>query len=422
MIGSSESPFLSDNERASIDAELNVQQLLTEIVRQKRFPPSREKVIGAMWSELLPVFDEQGPVMVALRDFVSGQRILQPNRPDVGVPISEVAGKIRVSLQYIAMQYHDTIPLHMYTRTTWRHVIEQMVQVDTQYGDFLTILNYLNVPTTLQKRYAPFEAVRQLWSDPTAEGINWWEGGSSLQIGAKATQLKSKYPFEASRVVRLTGGRLKSGKSEMEPDRIAGLGYQRLLGRTAIGGGIVGTDIWTPRDALMRRLAVASLRPSEIGDPDFMTQFTGLMDAELHNVYHTLGDITDYHYLEAVRRQFDGSPVEMGFLGTMLNQVGQEHVDQTIRHAMELLDEDGILFILEFGRPDPACPSKFQLAPTWKDWTYGFFAIHKADPDRTIQPLLQFKNSRMTHMIVGAGVLDVGNGYRTMREHLASVS
>ncbi|HSX29428.1 MAG TPA: hypothetical protein VLE73_02615 [Candidatus Saccharimonadales bacterium] len=405
----------------AIVTSVNVARVLNEGARQIHNPPSKEKPIGVMWDGFLSAVVRHEPLVDAIQQYADGQTILTPSKPEAGLPVSEINNKVRVALAYDARSYNEK-PLHSLNKHDWLGVIGDIAHDDTRFANFLTILNYLHIPTTVQDRYGAFEVVRQLWGDPTGKGIDWWEGGSSVQLGAKATQLKQYYPFLASRVVRPVGGERKTGRVKTEIDRAANKGYKNILGRTAIGGDIIGTDIWRPDDRWLRQLAIAALRPSELADDCFMERFTGILEADVPNIGYIGGDITDEAMMRSIRAELGGRTKQLGFLGTVLNQVGQEKVMQTIDNALGMLHDDGVLFILEFGNADPNDPTKFQLASEWSEWTYRLCAVHNKDPQRRIQPLLCFKNSRMTHVMVEDGLLDTGGGYRPMRDYLVDAA
>jgi len=262
------------------------------------------------------------------------------------------------------------------------------------------------------ERYGPVEVVRQMDGDLSGEGAGFWDGGSSVQAGVNQMQLKHLFPFPLARLLFPDGS----------PDDQATAGYADCIGRPAIGGDFVTSDLLPPDDRVARMLALASMRPSEITDASFRSRFLVLAHAKLPNVHFIQGDITDKNAVDAIRRRRDAlglGPARIAFLGTVLDQLGQGRVAQGIRNAMSLVGNGGKLIIAEFGQPDRRDPRKFSLLPHWGRYTYGYFAVHKDDGDGVIHPLIKFETSRPINGRVDGGLLDICGQLLPYREHLA---
>jgi hypothetical protein len=226
-----------------------------------------------------------------------------------------------------------------------------------------------------------------------------WEGGSSIPIGAKASQLKKQHPFTPA---------YSSNYQGPTPEAKVYAAYNALLARPAMQGDIICTDLLREGRPLHERLLLASRRPKEIIDDVAHAALTNLMHAEVHTVHLASGDITSQKQMRAVRDDFSHAHKRLGVLGTVLNQVGQSEVEPTVRNAMELLDDNGILLILEFASVDAA--GKIHLSPEWREYTYQMLALHKQHPGR-VDELMRFRSSRMEEPEFNpAGMLDWGDG------------
>jgi hypothetical protein len=180
----------------------------------------------------------------------------------------------------------------------------------------------------------------------------------------------------------------------------------------------VCADAWPYREEQIRRLARAALRPQELSDREFMHRFYRLRDAQLRRVHFEHADITREDDMLAIRDRHADKRLKVGFLGTVLDQIGAEGIPKAIDLSMDMLDDDGTLFIMDFGYVDPADHRKFRLHSIWTDWTYGLFAIHKADPSRTVHELMRFRTSRCFEAQVGPGSLLINGQYVPMTDLL----
>lgn len=397
LIEASEDPMLA----ARLAAEF------AEITHQRRYPPSKDAVISAMWAEYVPALVAYPEFEKINREYVSKRPVLLHPNDQAGVPRSELVGQLRMGLQDDALQH--SLPLHRHGRPEWRANFAELAG-DKERLEWLRFITSFHPPTTNKERYGPLEVVRQMAAIACQEVFHLWEGGSSVQIGVKATQLKHLHPFKEPLVRRPVRAMREGARQRLVEDREGAQAYAALLGRPALQGEIVCTDLYPEGNDLQKRLFRAAQRPSEISDEGYMATMQHLMNAKLPNIRFVEGDITDAHIMSRIARACSDIELHFAFLGTMLNQVGQEHVEQTIANALNLLHNGGVLLILEFAAVDPDNAGKLHLTTGWRDWTYRLFAIHKNDDKRRVHELMRFKNSRMEEVQISNGLLDLGDG------------
>ncbi len=394
----------------------NMAAVLSEIDRQIETPPSGDYVLGNMWRGLRRFLDWGSPLGQLIEQHVERQTIMTTASARVGLPVSEVVGKIGAAVRFDSVLGYSPARFPR-DESQW---VRRLAGIDADVARFSLVqvaLDHLQVNTTDRRRYSWFEVLRQAEGDPEGRGMDWWEGGSSIQLGAKSTQLKRAFPYPAVTIGRFTGRTLPDGSPEVVPDDELARGGNALVSGPVIGGNVITSDIFRPNDKWIGKLALASVRPMEYLNPDFRREHRRIAYAKLPNVHFVFADITHPEYMEQVKAYCRGLRLKKALLSMVLNQVGQEKVNPTIRLAADLLDDDGTVYWFESGYVDPDDPSQFWLNPTWFNWGWGLFGLRKSEPDR-IQTYFRFRTSRGDMATAGDGLVGSGDSALSIKEHL----
>lgn len=384
-----------------------------EVARQAVDPPSGDQHIAAMWQAYPRVKASEPALSAVIETFVASQQVMTDEWAVAGLPVSEVVGTLRLAFQYDCVWHgRSRFPV---TRRGWERLMRGMVRDPERLATFTTIVGKYRPKTCSGERYGPLEVLRQLDDGIAGERMSLWDGGAGIQIGVNQLQLKHLFPFYPATLLTPDG----------QPDEVSTEGYANLVGLPAIAGEVVTTDLNAPESRLVGKLALASLRPEEINDRNYRKRYRELSNARLPNVHFLQGDIADDKEMRTIweKREAAGlAPARHGFLGTVLNQIGQARVARAIKNALSLLSEDGKLIIAEFGHPDRRDPRKFFLLPNWSEFTYGYFVIHKEDENRVINPIFTFQSSRPRLGRTEEGLYEANGRLLPIRHHLAKAA
>jgi hypothetical protein len=227
-------------------------------------------------------------------------------------------------------------------------------------------------------------------------------------IGVNQIALKRRYPFRPARLLRPAGQDAAGNTVWCHDDPQLQQAYNHVLAGADVPGSFVSVDLFSPRDLLIRKVSHAALRPvSEIENRSFMHRFHALAGEKLPPdvVSFSRGDITNPEDLLRIREQHPDRKFRVVFLGTVVNQLGEDKIGPTVDTAMELLDDrydDAVVLILDFAYPDPEDPSIVRLHPRWGQGTYSLLAIYKNDEKpRKARLLFQYLTSRPNEVVVG---------------------
>ena len=387
------------------DPESVMTAIRDEAGRQRDNPPSGDPIIAAMWGGALSALEKDAAFRDLVEDYAAKHHVIVKPWTVEGVPDSEVNGLLRTALQFDSIRNGIRFPE---TKTGWERQIRNMASDPARRSYVEYVLDQMRTMTTTGYRQAPFEVVRQLKGEPAG----FLDGGSSVGIGARQTQLKDSHPFAPVRLLS-EGGR---------DDELSSRGYASLVGAPILRGNIVLFDRVPPDNWLARQLSIASLRPvSEIMNPAFMEERRQLLGAKLSNLVFVQGDLTDKDSIAMLKERCQGMDLRLAFVGTVLNQVGQENVDEVIDNVLDALEDhpDSEVVISEFAKIDRRRPSTLSLLPQWRQAGYRYFSVSKHDRGR-IQPLFTFTSSRPEVGRVEGGSIVVGGETAPLRELLAA--
>jgi hypothetical protein len=369
-------------------------------------PPSNDPVIAAMWQALPFALDRSPALYETITSWVGRQEIkFGPAMPD-GKPPSQVAGELRGRLQYDQLELARGLQ-GLHDPSKWEGSLLALARSDDRLAKFQVALHYPQ-NTTDGNRYGPLEIMRQIMSTPDQPRVDILDEASSILIGMKQLLSKRRYPFAVPRL-------LQPGDADASGHVVMGSGdpqleeaYRALLAGPEVPGAHVSTDLFPARDPIIRKLARASLRPvSEIQNRKFMSRFHALGRLVLPPEQHTFveADITHMDDIMAIREQFPDRKFRIAFLGTVVSQLGEDHIPQAIDAAMAALDgetyQDAAVAILDFAHPDAEDPAKLKLHPQWSSGTYALNVIYKNDPERRVRQVFRYLTSRPTEVIIG---------------------
>lgn len=406
-MGGHTSPFRGP-ERQPLQGQDNVIVAIhEEAISQIENPPSGDPIISAMWEGFLWALDKSSEFQALVGSYAAKQSVIVEPWTVGGVPISEVNGRLRTMLQYDAMRYNlrhlPTTPLG------WMRQLTGLARDPDRCAAVETALDHNHTMTTSGDRLAPFEVIRQLQGGPAG----FFDAASSVGIGARQTQLKDGHPFSAARLLHRDGS----------DDEAASDGYAQLVHGPILPGPIILSDLVPPDSRLARRLSLASLRPSEILDPAVVEQRRQLLAAKLSNVVFKRSDLLHRESMGAIREYCRHHRIRLAFVGTVLNIIGQEHVETVIDNVLWALDDhpDSEVIVADFAQVDRRKPYKLSLAPRWGRASYGYFGIRLGDRER-VNSLFEFTNSRPRVGRVGDGLITVGGEVQPIRELIVAHS
>lgn len=395
--------------------------LWAEAEEQALHPPSGDPVIGAMWRAVPEVVGQSRALGELITAWVARQDIKQSSLDPQGKPISQVAGELRTHFQLDRLRRSRGFRGHE-DPLVWRRGLLAMTRSPQRLADF-QVSQGLPLNTTNGERYGPPEVVRQLMYSGT-EPVDMADGGSSIMIGVNQIALKARYPFALPRLIRPSGVDAAGNTVWGADDPDTQTAYHFLLNAPPVPGRFTSFDLFHPRDPAIRTIARAALRPtSEISNRRFMHRFHALAGQKpelADTVDFMLGDVLSVANMRAIREQFPDRKFRIAFLGTVVNQLGEENIPRAVEASMELLDdrEDAMVLILDFVHPDANDPSVVRLHPRWDSGTYALMGIYKKDPERRARVFFRFQTSRPSEVSVGPDQIMVDGAFMGVREAL----
>lgn len=381
-------------------AELVVEAIKAEALDQIKHPPSGDLFIPPMWEAALDLIDQEGPFKDFVSSAASDQSAIVEEWTVGGHPISEINGLLRTVFQEYAVRYGPRLPK---TFHGWKRVFLNFSRDPEALDHARMLLSSCCIMTNAHERYGPFEAVRAA----KGESGGFLDAASSIGIGARGVLLKDAHPFKPVRFETDRGAE----------DVLAVQGYSNLIAAPLLTGNVLMTDIVPPDSHLARRVSLASNRPAEIMDPNFRRERRELLRAKLTNLAFAQSDLTKRRTMGRVRELSQEWQIRTAFLGTALNQVGQEFVDIVIDNVLWALTEHQSteLVIADFVQRDRRDPSRLFLLPSWQSapaygrYAYNYFSVKMADRGH-IGWLFGFTGSRPRRGTVGDGTIVTAHG------------
>lgn len=394
-------------ETQPLRGEASYDALIDEIVKERDDPPSGDigtsflcdAILWARERNRVPAVD------AVLGEFaMSRQTITQPWTVE-GSPAANAAARVRAAVQRAAMRDTGRYEVPQ-TPLGWKRKVRRIFEDDALVEIVREDLKD-PVHTARRSRYGPIEVARQ-------EGAfaNFIDMGCSVPEGPWQLQLKGRFPFTP------IDFRFRNG----ERDYLATQGYANLVGRPALAGDIVISDLTSPDDARLQELSFAAMRQSEIMNPGerLARRRLAMLGKRLGNILFIQADVTDRNTMAELREHCAGQDFRLACLVTVLHEVGQENVRRAIDNMLGLLADhhDSQLIIAEHGQVERRGRSSISLLPRWARGTYSYFAVAKHDPKRIVQHLYTFDTSRPSSGIVEAGLFRAGGEVWPMRDYL----
>lgn len=397
--------------------------LWAELIEQIHDPPSGDPIIRAGWLALADVVDRAPELSVAISSWLDRQSMKWHRFDPAGRPVSQIAGNLRAHLQYDRLERVRGFRGHADPRVYGRGLLRLSRSVD-RMAEF-TVVQGFPLNTSNGERYGPAEVLRQLMSTSAEPQVDMWDGGPSILLGVNQIALKSRHPFAVPTLL-LRASEVDGAGNTVYSTEDAELqdAYRELLAAPDVPGGFLSTGLFRPQDPAVIKMARAAMRPvSEIMNPAFMRRFWSLAGYKLppEKVSFRTGDITDIENMHAIKALYPHRRFRLAFLGTVVNQLGEDAIVPAIEAAMEMLDDDypdAAVAIADFAYPDLNDPSRVRLHSRWSQGTYSLLLIYKHDPERRVRVIFRFLTSRPTEVIVGSDEIMVDGAYMSVREAL----
>ncbi len=373
-------------------------------------PPSGDPFIPPMWEATLDLVETDDRFRHFLETSASDQNVIVEEWTVGGHPISEIIGLYRTVFQEYATRHGPRTPK---TYLGWRRLLLNFAHDAEALDRGRMLMSNCSTMTNADGRYGPFETIRV----SKGETGGFLDAASSIGIGARKILLKKTHPFGSVQLVDARGNR----------DTEATRGYAQRVAEPLIAGNVLMTDIIPPDNALARRVALASNRPTEIMDPTFRRERREMLRARLANLAFEQSDLIRRRTMGRVRELCQEWQIRTAFLGTALNQIGQEYVGTVLENVLWALDQhdDTEVVVADFIERDRRDPSKLFLLPNWQtplspdEYVYNYFGVRLADPGH-ISRLFGFTSSRPHHGAVGDGVIAVRGEVVSLREQLVA--
>lgn len=387
--------------------ELVVGAIKSEAIAQIENPPTGDVYIPPMWEAALHLEARDPQFREFLEYAASDQNAIVEEWTVGGHPISEINGLLRTIFQAHATRYGPRLPK---TFRGWVRSMSNQVHDPEALSHAKMLCANCNTMTNAAGRSGPFEVIRVLKG-----AASYLEAASSIGLGPRRILQKEKYPFNQVIIER-------NGDGE---DADATAGYASLVAAPLMPGSVLMTDIIPPDDKLARRVELASNRPSEIMDPNFRRERRELLRAKLANLAFEQSDLTKRRTMGRVRELCHEWQIRTAFLGTALNQMGQEFIGPVIENVLWALQqhEDTELVVADFIERDRRDPSRLFLLPKWQmsaaghrgGYPYNYFGVRLSDRGQ-IQRLFGFSSSRPRRGAVGDGTIVLHGEAHSLRE------
>ncbi len=389
-------------------ADMVVGAIKDEARAQIANPLGGDPFIPPMWEAALHLEATDPRFREFLEYSASDQNAIVEEWTVGGHPISEINSLLRTLFQEHATRYGPRLPR---TFRGWVRSLSNQVNDPASLDRAKMLIANCSTMTNADSRYGPFEVIRVLKGGPGC----FLDAASSIGLGARRILLKEKHPFVPVFLQR-NGG---------DEDMLAAQGYASLVAAPLLPRNVLMTDIVEPDNKLAQRVELASNRPTEIMDPGFRRERRELLRARLANLAFEQSDLTKRRTMGRVRELCQEWQIRTAFLGTALNQIGQEFVDLAIDNVLWALDQhdDTEVVVADFIERDRRDPGRLFLLPQWQmspaglpgDYPYNYFGVRLSDRGK-VNRLFGFSGSRPRRGAVGDGIIAVHGEAHVLRE------
>ncbi len=252
-----------------------------------------------------------------------------------------------------------------------------------------------NIQSNKSERYKVLPLLNEIYADRFADRkVSILDVGASQNQGLKQLRQSQKFPF--SRVRTYTDTEYKTDPQKKVICEIVNNAISKGINL----GMTVGSDIVPPNDPeVIEWTKSCSFYPSELMDKEKTSRYDAL-SRDVEDVDFVCADATEPDRLRSV---IDKDKFTITFICTMLYMLDNNQRKEVIKAGDNCTEEDGLVVVQDFARPDPEDPSKLMFYDTWTPWRYNTMILDKTKPDLGFQEIINWKNGRCDELMIKLG-------------------
>lgn len=268
---------------------------------------------------------------------------------------------------------------------------EDSITSDNFYVDLWT----RNIQSNKSERYKVLPLLTEIYADRfSGRDVSILDIGASQNQGLKQLRLAREYPFHPVRTYKDTGIKTRPQQKIVSQIINEAVHSSISLGQT------VGSDIVPPDDPEVKEWTKScSFYPSELLDKEKVACFDAL-SGNVKDVEFVCADATKPNQLQ---QAIDKEKFSIAFACTMLYMLNDAQRSEVIKGANDCLEDNGLLVVQDFAKPDPVDPKKLIFHKIWTPWRYSTMVLDKREPEKGFQEIINWKNGRCDEMAVKLG-------------------
>lgn len=285
------------------------------------------------------------------------------------------------------------------TPAGWQAGLDSILSNPNLHYDFDSSLANHEIQTNVPARYMGPKLMLRLYRDRFKGPINLLDVGPSTGAGVKgllanrinhpvSVQMPSRGEAENSVIL---------ARSQRSTDYI-----NDLLSDPIEFAQCAGIDRLPAYGEAEKQWVRSCFYPSELSNPGtgVVAEFDELSSLELSNYQSFTYDFTDPDHIEEFQAVAPVPRFDVVTMLTMMHQLSGRDRIRAVRHARQLVSDDGLIIIQDFARVDRSKKSKLDFFPHWHPYTYRTMVIDAWSRSNVPDEMLWWSSGRPSEVII----------------------